>query len=597
MQIVETIKDYEISFTFDYYKVQALKNIEGSWYQPSKKTWHVPRHRQKEINFLRQKFHVTELGVLEEINKIPEQTGEAPDLPELDVELPMLLKTPYTYQRKGIAYGRINKRIINGDQMGLGKTVQGIATICSYGINENNYLNAGPGLIICPSSLKINWQTEWMEVAGHRSMILSDKIKNTWQQYYKVGMCDVFICNYESLKKYFVQPGWSKPKEGQFKINMIPFNDCINIFKWVIIDESHKIKDSSTQQSKFVMGIARGKEIIMELTGTPILNKTRDLISQLHVIDRLRDVVSHIPQPKDKNGKLTDFSGYKRFVDRYCGGGNESTHLKELNYRLTKYCFFRREKSEVLKDLPAKIRQVVRCDITNRYEYDKAENEFVKYLKEVKGCSDQEIKKKLRGQMMVKMGILKQISAKGKLDAAKEFIEEVTEGGHKIVVFIHLKEIANALKQMFPKAVTITGSDSIEERDRSITAFQKCKSCGARLENHKNKDHAHVPSDTNIIIVSSAGGEGVTLTASSTVLFIEYPWTFAMCEQREDRIHRISQENSVTAAYLLGEKTIDEYCYYDIILKKKTISNEVTGASDDVVEEMIDNLINLFNQK
>ncbi|HEY8690544.1 MAG TPA: DEAD/DEAH box helicase [Chitinophagaceae bacterium] len=532
MTIVETVKDYEVSFDYDFFKVQALKKIDGAWYQGAKRVWHIPRHREKELNYLRQKFHVTELGVAEP--EIPaQQYDDVSELPDLDVEIPLLIK-PYGYQEKGIAYSRLNKRVIIGDQPGLGKTLQAIGTICSFGITDN-MLNAGPGLIICPSSLKINWKKEWMEVAGRRAMILSDNIKNTWQQYYKVGMCDVFIVNYESLKKYFVQSGWSKPKEGQFKMNQIPFRENISVFKWLVIDESHKCKDGTTQQSKFVMGIAKEKDIVLELTGTPVLNKSRDLITQLHIIDRLRDVVSHIPQPKDKNGRLADFSGYSRFINRYCGGGNESTNLKELNYRLYKYCFFRREKSEVLKDLPDKMRQVVRCDITNRTEYDKAQNEFSTYLKEVKGCSDQEIKKKLRGQMMVKMGILKTISAKGKLDAAKEFIEEVTDGGQKIVVFIHLKEIAAELKRMFPTAVSITGSDSMEERDRAIDAFQKCKVCGTRLENHKNKDHAHVLSDTNIIICSSAGGVGVTLTASSEVLFIEYPWTFAMCEQYEDR--------------------------------------------------------------
>lgn len=586
MQIKETVKDYEVAFDYDSAKVRAVKGIEGAWYHSATKIWHIPRHRQKDINFLRQKFHVKTLlsPVIAVSNEVYE---DIPELPELDVELPLLRK-PFPFQAKGIAYCRQKKRVIIGDQPGLGKTTEAIGTICSYGIGENNLLNAGPGLIICPSSLKINWQKEWQTVAGHRSMILGDSIKNTWQQYYKVGMCDVFIVNYESLKKFFVQSGWTKPKSIEdpetgevkrvpFKMNQIPFRDTINIFKWIIIDESHKCKDGDTQQAKFVMGIARGKEIVLELTGTPVLNKSRDLITQLHIIDRLRDIVDHIPRPVDSHGKQGDYGGYQRFIDRYCGN-NESTNLKELNYRLNKFCFFRREKSDVLKDLPAKIRQVVRCDITNRHEYHRAQNQFVTYLKEVKGCTDQEIKKKLRGQMMVKIGILKQISAKGKLDAAKEFIEEVTEGGQKIVVFVHLKEVARSIKEMFPGAVSITGDDDAYARDRAITSFQKNNA-------------------TSIIVCSlQAGGVGITLTASSEVLFIEYPWTFALCEQAEDRTHRIGQDNNVRATYLLGDQTIDEYCY-DVIQKKKSIAQDITGATDDVVEEMIDNLLNLFNQK
>lgn len=594
MQIIETIKDYEVTFNYDPQKVHALKNISGSWYQSTRRVWHVPRHRQREINYLRQKFSVPVLAPKEQV--MPEQVGEIEPLPELDIELSLLLK-PYPYQAKGIAYSRKHKRVIIGDQPGLGKTLQAIGTIHSFGLNEHNFYNAGPGLVICPSSLKLNWQKEWKEVAGHRAMILTDTVRDSWWKYYTAGMCDVFIVNYESLKKYFVQPGWTKPKGTNFKMNQIPFRETIDIFKWIIIDESHKIKDTSTQQSKFVMGIAKGKEIVLELTGTPVLNKTKDLISQLHVINRLADIVSHIPKPLDKHGHPTDHSGYTRFINRYCNGGNESTNLKELNYRLNKYCFFRREKSEVLKDLPAKLRQVVRCDIANRAEYDHAVKEFVQFLKETKDSTDPAVRRRRNALALIKLGVLKQISAKGKIEAAREFIEELVSGGQKVVVFIHLKEVCHQLKKIFPEAVTITGDDSMDARNAAVDAFQKCKQCGVRLEAHTCKDHEHVPSDTNIIICSSAGGEGITLTASSEVLLVEFPWTFGKCEQYEDRVHRISQENNVRCTYLLGEKTVDEYCYFDIILKKKSISKEVTGASDDVEEELIDNLLNLFNQK
>ncbi|MEO8824105.1 MAG: DEAD/DEAH box helicase [Ginsengibacter sp.] len=599
MQIVETIKDYEISFPYDERMVHAVKSISGAWYQGNKRTWHIPRHRQREIENLKRVFKVTASREENDMLLMPEQIGEIAPLPDLDVELPMLLKKPFTYQENGIAYIRQQKKVIIGDQMGLGKSLEAIAALCSFGVNkENNYLTAGPGLVICPSSLKLNWQSEWKDVAGKRAVILDNKIKRSWEQYYKVGMSDVFIVNYESLKKYFVEPGWKKPTGTKFRVNNIPFLDCINIFKWVIVDESHKIKDSKTIQSKLVMGLARGKEIIMELSGTPLLNLTEDLIAQLHVIDRLRDIVSHIPQPLDKYNKPSDFGGYQRFMGRYCSGPNRCSNLKELNYRLNKYCYFRREKSEVLKDLPDKIRQVIRCEITNRPEYDTAIEEFKIFLKETKDSEDPAIKKRRAALAMIKIGHLKSISisAKGKLEAAREYIEDITGGGQKIVVFIHLKEISRALKEMFPEAVTITGDDSMEQRNQATYEFQKCKQCGVRLEGHQNQNHAHIPSNTKIIICSSAGGEGLTLTAASNVLMVEFPWTYGKCEQYEDRCHRISQYDSVTAAYLLGYKTVDEYCYYDIVMKKKEISNEVTGASDDVAEEMIDHLINLFNK-
>jgi SWI/SNF-related matrix-associated actin-dependent regulator 1 of chromatin subfamily A len=559
MTITETDKGFEITFPWDMYKLQAVKSIPGARFY--NKTWHVPKWRQQDIDWLKQKFRIKEITAAPQV---VESFEELPALPELTIDIP-LLKKPFPFQTNGIAYGLEKKRLIIGDQPGLGKTLQSIGIVMGSA--------AFPCLIICPSTLKLNWQKEWKEVAGKRAMILSDKVKNTWPKYHEVGMVDVFIVNYESLKKYFVIDGWKKP-EGRFKLGDVQFKTNISLFKSVIIDESHKCKDGSTQQSKFVMGISKNKEHVMALTGTPVVNKPKDLIPQLVIIGRLADIVSHMP---DYSGK--DKSGYRRFILRYCEGGNGESNLEELNYRLNLICFYRREKSAVLKDLPAKIRQVILCDITNRQEYNKAEYEFINYLKQVKGCSDQQVKKKLKAEFMVKMGILKQISARGKLAEVKDYVDDIIESGEKIILFCFLKEIIHAVKAIYPHALTIYGEDSLEARNNSVKSFQ------------------NDPRSNIIICNYKSGGVGLTLTASSRVAFVEFPWTFADCEQCEDRAHRIGQEDSVQCAYFLGENTIDRYCYYDIIMKKKKIAQTITGAVDDVEEEIIDQLLNLFNQR
>jgi SWI/SNF-related matrix-associated actin-dependent regulator 1 of chromatin subfamily A len=560
MTITETERDYEISFPFDPVKLRAVKEIPGARYYGSNKTWHVPLHRQKDINFLRQKFNVGEFAPVQK----PEEIGEIPPLPELKTELPLIRK-PFPFQSSGIAYGLEKKRLIIGDQPGLGKTIQAIGIVSGA--------NAFPCLVICPSTLKLNWQKEWKDCTGKRALILSDKVKTTFPKYHEVGMVDIFICNYESLEKYFVQDGWKKPEGKQFKLNDIPFKPVISLFKSVIIDESHKCKDGSTQQSKFVMGICKQKQYALCLTGTPVVNKPKDLISQLVIINRLSDIVSHCV---DYSGK--DRSGYRRFILRYCDGGRGESNLRELNYRLNLNCFYRREKSEVLKDLPAKMRQVILCEISNRSEYDKAENEFVHYLKTVRGCSDEQVKKKLRGEIMVKMGILKQISARGKIAEVKDYVNDIIDSGEKIILFCYLKEIIHELKRIYPHALTIYGEDSLEARNNSVKSFQTN------------------PASNIIICNYKSGGVGLTLTASSRVAFVEFPWTFADCEQCEDRAHRIGQVDSVQCAYFLGENTIDRYCY-ELIQKKKTIAQTITGAVDDVAEEIIDQLLTLFNQK
>jgi SWI/SNF-related matrix-associated actin-dependent regulator of chromatin subfamily A-like protein 1 len=575
MTIKETKFGYEANFEYDYFKVKEIKAIPGSYWRSRDKTWIIPKFQEHRVKQLLVKYKIGELDPETAAVLAPESTGLIPELPDLSSEykeqLEKLPRKPFPFQEKGIAYNLLNKRTIIGDQPGLGKTLQAILTV--------TLAQSFPCLVICPSTLKLNWQKEWMEVAGKKAMLLTDRVKKTWHQYYNVGMIDIFIVNYESLKKYFVA-GINKPEGAALRLNNIIFNDTIQLFKSVIIDESHKCKDGSTQQSKFCMGIARGKEYILELTGTPVVNKPKDLIAQLHILGRLGEVVSHIPaNPKKKDG------GYTRFINRYCGGGNDATNLQELNFRLSITCFYRREKTEVLKDLPPKMRQVVLCEISNRTEYTKAETQFVEYLKEVKGCTDAEIRKKLRGQFMVQMGILKQISARGKMNEVKDYVDEIIESGEKIILFCHHKVIVNGaanvkgLKELYPHAVSITGDDDMEARNNAVKKFQN-------------------DPKTNVIICSiKAAGVGLTLTASSRVAFIEFPWTFADCEQCEDRAHRIGQLDSVQCAYFLGENTIDRYCYYDIIQKKKGIARTITGASDDVQEEIIDELLNLFNQK
>lgn len=414
-------------------------------------------------------------------------------------------------------------------------------------------------LVICPATLRENWKREWQIWTGRQAMVLSDRVKNTWMQYYKVGLCNVFITNYESLKKYFIQE-INKPEDKPLRLNHIKFRDSINLFDAVIIDEIHRCKDGKTQTSKFCMGIAKGKEYVLGLTGTPVVNKPIDLIPQLYIIQQL-----HV------------FGGYKGFVDRYCQGYSQASNLKELNFLMHKNCFYRREKQEVLKDLPDKIRSIVRVEITNRAEYVKAENNFIEYLRENLGKSEGEISKSLRGEIMVQMSILKKVAARGKIQAFLESVQEVVEAGEKIVLFAWHKEIVHELKSAIPGAVTIVGDDSMEQRQKAVDAFQ------------------NDPKVQEIICNIKSGGVGITLTAASRVSFIELPWHPADCEQCEDRCHRIGQHDSVHCTYYLGHQTIDEYIY-QIIEKKRAIVNQVTGAEEAVETNIVDEFINLFRQ-
>ena len=541
--------NFELSFKYKPSIVDRIRQIPGRRFDGTRKVWIIPTRSRVDLERM-----IYQIQQFENINWLSgnekreeEAVYDIPELPELVIPHNLKIQ-PYPYQLKGIARGLELKRFMNCDEPGLGKTLQSIATI--------NIAGAFPCLVICPSSLKINWMREWEKFTEKKAMILTDKVRDTWTFFFQTGMHQVFIVNYESLKKYFVQR--IKKSEG-WTLRDVEFRNSINLFKSVIIDESHRCKSASTQQAKFCKGICTGKEWIIELTGTPVVNRPKDLIPQLAILNRMED-----------------FGGYKPFVNRYCSGQREASNLKELNFNLWKYCMFRREKSLVLTDLPDKIRQVNTCEITNRKEYVDAERDLIMYLQKYKDADDEKIEKALRGEVMVRINILRQISARGKVRDVIEFVKDFRENGKKIILFCSLHEVVDQLKRYFPTAVSVTGRDSQDDKQRAVDAFQN---------NPK----------TDIIICSiKAAGVGLTLTASSNVAFVEFPWTYADCCQCEDRAHRIGQKDSVTCYYFLGRRTIDEKVYR-IIQEKKNIANAVTGSTEDIEENIVDMVARIFD--
>ena len=541
--------NFELSFKYKPSIVDRVRQIPGRRFDGAKKVWIVPARSRVDLE--RMIYQIRQFENINWVNGTEKKEEDiAYDIPELpNLTVPHNLKIqPYPYQLKGIARGLELKRFMNCDEPGLGKTLQSIATI--------NLADAFPCLVVCPSSLKINWLREWEKFTDKKAMILTDKVRDTWTFFFQTGMHQVFIVNYESLKKYFVQR--IKKAEG-WTLRDVEFRNSINLFKSVIIDESHRCKSASTQQAKFCKGICTGKEWVIELTGTPVVNRPKDLIPQLAILDR-----------------MNDFGGYKPFVDRYCSGQREASNLRELNFNLWKYCMFRREKSLVLTDLPDKIRQVNTCEITNRKEYMDAERDLIMYLQKYKDADDDKIAKAMRGEVMVRINILRQISARGKVRDVIEFVKDFRENGKKIILFCSLHEVVDQLKRYFPTAVSVTGRDSQDEKQRAVDAFQ-------------NNPKADI-----IICSIKAAGVGLTLTASSNVAFVEFPWTYADCCQCEDRAHRIGQKDSVTCYYFLGRRTIDEKVYR-IIQEKKNIANAVTGSTEDIEENIVDMVARIFD--
>lgn len=452
---------------------------------------------------------------------------------------------PYDYQKEGILFGLNRHRILIGDEPGLGKTLQSIGIV--------DTASAYPCLVICPSSLKINWQREFEKFTNKKALVLDNATRTSWPYLLGMGMFSVAIVNYESLKKFFV---WDIHGNKTFTLKDVVFNRDIKIFKSVIMDESHRLKDPTAQQTMFTRGIVEGKEWRILLSGTPVVNHAQDLVAQLAIMGRL----------------LSDFGGRGKFLADY----GENENLSELSAKLYDTCMIRREKAKVLTQLPDKQRTDLHVDISNREEYDLAAADLAAYLREYTECSDREIRRKMRMEALVKFMTLRSLASKGKVRQATDFIRNFLANGKPLIVFCSLKEIVKALQKHFPDAVRVTGDDSLAEKQAAVDAFQS--------------------GEAQLIICSiKAAGVGLTLTASSNVAFVEFPWTYADCCQCEDRAHRIGQKNNVNCYYLIGRGTIDPVLY-NIIHRKRSIANQIMASDDDIpTDEMyFDELVNSF---
>jgi SWI/SNF-related matrix-associated actin-dependent regulator 1 of chromatin subfamily A len=453
--------------------------------------------------------------------------------------------TPYEYQQEGILFGLRKKRFLIGDEPGLGKTLQSIGVV--------DCARAYPCLVICPASLKINWQREFEKFADVKALVLDNATRSTFPYMLSMGMYQVAIVNFESIRKYFV---WDIKSNGAFRLKDVVFADYIKLFRSVIIDESHRVKDPSAQQTIFTKGICSGKRYIALLSGTPVVNRPEDLIAQLSIMDRLGE----------------NFGSRSQFMSDYCSFGKDQEEeqaeaLADLSRKLYENCMIRREKKSVLTELPEKTRTdlYVELDPESRKVYDTAAADLREYLETYTGCTDVEIRRKMRMEALVKFMTLRSLSAKGKVRQAVDFVNTFLANGKPLILFCSYHEIVDALKKAFPKAVSVTGRDSLVEKQAAVDSFQN--------------GHAQL-----IVCSIKAAGVGLTLTASSNVAFIEFPWTYADCCQCEDRAHRIGQKDNVTCYYLLGRNTID-HVLYSIIHKKKSIANQIMAASDDIPQD------------
>jgi len=563
--VMQVGKVYRIEFAYRPKIAEAVKLLPERKFVYADKIWEVPAQHHIAVREFAKKydldFHV-ETGVEPETNFV------IPPLPELTIDIPT--KRPMLpWQPNGVAYAIQKQRVILGDDMGLGKTSQ--AVIAMEGLHIQGKA-AYPCLVICPSAVKENWKKEINANIHRTGIVLQTSIKSSFMEYYRTGMAQYFIVNFESLKKYFVtkidDPGVDENgRKKPVRLQHMHFNQkYLDFFKSIIVDESHKVKAATSLNCKLTKGLSIGKETVFLLTGTPIVNKPKDLVSQLGIMSR-----------------MSDFGGYKAFEKRFCSGPREASNLKELNYLLNIHCFYRRNKTDpdIKKFLPDKARQVIQCELDPVYrrEYQHAQADLESYMINIKKQSEESVKKSLKGEVMVRIGILKNISARGKLADAFSFIQDLVDQGQKVVVFASLREVIAKVQERFPRSVRITGAEDGMQKQAAVDRFKTD------------------PKIDVIVLNLKAGGTGVDglQNVATQICFIEFGWHAAIMDQAEDRLYRTGQHSNVMCTYFLGKNTIDEW-NYKLINSKREIANTVTGSEDMTEETLIDSVMSLFSK-
>lgn len=396
-------------------------------------------------------------------------------------------------------------------------------------------------LIVCPASLKINWQRE-IENYTDRSVYISEGKKYSDEH-------DFVIINYDILKNFH---DVKKREESTILKSK---------FDLVIMDESHMISNPQAARTKIVNDIAVSIERVWLLTGTPMTSRPMNYYNLLSLVE----------SPVAAN--------WMAYARRYCNGfqfnvGSRkvwnvagASNLDELRDR-TQTHILRRLKDDVL-DLPEKIITPVYL----RLKSDNYEELMGEYFDWYDKSGDESNSLTIQFSKIMKV---RKVIAQEKVKTTIELAENILEQGKKVIIFTNFTDTLHEIYNHFEKqAVYLDGSCSKHHRQKSVDDFQ---------ENDKIK-----------VFVGNlkAAGVGITLTAAEAVIMNDLSFVPAEHAQAEDRSHRIGQKNSTSVYYPLFENTI-EGVIYDILNRKKKIISTVMG--DDIMDDAssIEEMLNII---
>lgn len=428
-----------------------------------------------------------------------------------------------------------NDRFILADTPGTGKTTSAVVASIESGAKKI--------LIVCPSTLKINWKREIEHYSDKRVFIVEGK---KWGSTF-----DYYIINYDIIKNYHSTDD-----------DRAEYNRLVNEkFDLAIIDEAHYLSNPNASRTKLLNDVLDKIPKVWLLTGTPMTSRPINYFNLLKII----------------RSPLT--LNWQTYVRRYCKGfqftvkGRKiwsvsgATNLDELR-ESTKNVILRRRKEDVLDDLPEKTLSPIYLELNSKM-YDEELDEFIKISEENK---DKDTLTVTLNRLMK----VRQIIALEKIPYTCELIDKCIEQGGKVVVFTNFSSSLDLLHEKYKKiSVVLDGRMSSTKKQESVDRFQTDDKIKVFIGNIK------------------AAGVGITLTAAETVINNDLSFVPADHEQGDDRCFRKGQKNNVLAYYPIFENTI-EMNIYNMLQKKIDNIDQVMGQreySDNFTKEILKEIL------
>jgi SNF2 family DNA or RNA helicase len=555
-----------ISSEYNQALVDEIKALPERRWDTDAKVWEAPltvSNIPALLELAQRNLFVIEqdaLDIIETRQQRFELNVEASSALDAELEIDGLGGELMPFQRAGVRFALDNLDeggVMIADEMGLGKTVQALAVLQAR--------QAFPALVAVPKVVWLNWAKETRKwLPGLKVVLLASKTAP------------------KRLDKTAPAPviRFGQPLPDEFHIAVINY-DILTMWQeeleqlpWqaVVYDEAHLLKERKAKRTKAAMVLSKIAKTKLLLTGTPVPNRPAELITQLNLLNRL-DV----------------FGGFRRFWYWHCEGQADGARdLEGLNMKMRAAFYVRRNKLDVLPELPPIQWDDVPVDLSDPDAYEKVEadlfhwfkqrvqeDEDFKALLELEEDEDakaqlireraQEATYKAKGaEALVQINALRQTAARLKLDSVKAWVESFLDStrtngtGNKIILFTHHRVIGEALSQAFDAPFIVGGMDAQLKAEYE--------------ERFQTDPHTRV-----IVCAIEAAGLGITLTAASDVAFVELPWRPMDLDQAAARAYgRVNDPHGVNAYQLVASGTIEEKIL-ELIDKKR---RRVTVATD-----------------